>query len=439
MREDEGESGEERDAEPYEFSGGESSSKATNDEGEGDDERTDAASGSSGSDDDQDSDSEDDQDSDNEPKDDQDSDDEPKDDQDSDDEPKDEQDSDDDQDSDDEPKDDQDSDDEPEDDQDPDGDDERTAPAYEFSGGESSGEDGDGGDPDEEAEEEDDDEPAPAPVTAATTQWHPTREDQKKALREEREAKAAEDAKRAKRSSRLKRLGVVAAVAAVIVLIGIAISSMGEEEATTGGSEVKGPVVGAGAIEKRFQGVEQDGLTLGNPKAPVTLVEFADLQCPFCKKSIDSALPSLVDRYVRTGKVRIEFRNYAILGPDSEKAARALAAAADQGKAWQFLDLWYLNQGEENSGYVTDEYIRKIASGVRGLDAERVVQASNATGATESVAVANTEAQKFGITQTPSLLIGRTGQERTQLQLQDPANPDLYGQAIDRVLASSGE
>jgi protein-disulfide isomerase len=310
------------------------------------------------------------------------------------------------------------------------GDDERTAPAYEFSGGESAGDDESSAGDDES---DDDEEKSKAPVTAATTQWHPTRDDEKKARRLEREAKADEDEKAARRRKRLKQLGIAAGIAAVIVLIAIGISSLGDNKASSGGSDVKGPAVGATAVNKRFAGIPQNGLALGNPNAPATLIEFADLQCPFCREANNNSLPTLIDKYVRPGKLRIEFRNFAILGPDSEKAARALAGAADQGKAWQFLDLWYLNQGEENTGYVTDDFIRKIASGVQGLDADKVVAASNDMGNTETVATANTEAQKFGIQSTPSYLLGRTGQQPQQLQVQDPNDPSQFAQAIDRL------
>ncbi len=240
----------------------------------------------------------------------------------------------------------------------------REAGEYDFGGGESSGE------ADEDADK--------APATAAMktphgdfTAKHRSEREQAKA---EREAKEAEAEQRDRRKSRLKKVGIALAVAAVIVLIAIVVST-GGGEATRKGGEQEGPTVGAAAIDKRFAGIPQSGLTLGDPKAPVTIVEFADLQCPFCKQAADGSLPTLIDKYVRPGKLRIEFRNFPILGPDSEKAARALEGAADQNKAWQFLDLWYLNQGEENTGYVTDEFIRRIAGGVKGLDAQKVVDA----------------------------------------------------------------
>ncbi len=300
----------------------------------------------------------------------------------------------------------------------------RDAPEYEFGGGESSG------------EQEADEEKPKAPVTAATKtpdgEFRGQHKAERRQAKEEREARAAEAEGRDRRKRRLKKLGIALGVAAVIVLIAIVVST-GGGEATRKGGEQSGPVVGASAVTQRFEGIPQDGLNLGDPKAPVTLVEFADLQCPFCKDASDNSLPTLVDRYVRDGKLRIEFRNFAILGPDSEKAARALAGAAEQGKAWQFIDLWYLNQGEENSGYVTDEFIRRIARGA-GLDPQKVVEAANDTGNTETIEAARADAEEFGVDSTPSYLIGRTGQQPQQLLIQDPSDPNLFVQSIDRQL-----
>lgn len=250
--------------------------------------------------------------------------------------------------------------------------------------------------------------------------------------RDEREAKAREAEQQDRKKKRLRLLGIAAGVAALIVLIAVFVSSRSDEADQRAGDSA-GPVVGADAVEKRYDGIEQDGFTLGDPDAPVRLVEFADLQCPFCKQASDSVTPALIDRYVRDGRLRMEFRNFAILGPDSEKAARAAQSAARQGKGWQFIDLFYLNQGAEHSGYVTDEFIRKIAQGVPGLDADLVVRESNSDD-NETLAEANTEAQRFGVESTPSYLIGASDGPLQQLQVQDPTNPDLFAQAIDRQL-----
>jgi protein-disulfide isomerase len=238
---------------------------------------------------------------------------------------------------------------------------------------------------------------------------------------------------------RWKLLVIALAGAAIVVIAAILISSGGEEEkpptTTTQREGVEGPIIGAASVNRRYEGIPQDGFELGERKADATIVEFADLQCPFCKEATENSLPPLVDRYIKPGRLRMEFRNFAILGPDSEKAAKALEAAAAQDKAWQFIELFYLNQGEENSGYVTDDFIRRIGKAIPGMDVERLVVASNAEGSGQSIEAAHSEADEFGIDSTPSYLIGRTGGQLAQLQLTNPGDVTQYTQAVDQLLA----
>jgi protein-disulfide isomerase len=259
-----------------------------------------------------------------------------------------------------------------------------------------------------------------------------SRVEQKRRLKAEREAKAAAAAARERRARRLRTLIAAFGTAAVVVVAAIVIST----GSAASGEEAKGPAEGAAETARLFAGIPQDGLNVGDPDAPVTLVEFADLQCPYCRDAALASLPVLVDEYVRQGKLRIELRNFAILGEDSERAARALAAAADQDKAWQFLDLFYRNQGEEHSGYVTDDFIRRIAQGVDGLEVEPVVQAANAPAEPESLNTARIDAQRFGVQSTPSFLIGRTGHTPRPLALRAPNDLGTFRQAIDATLAT---
>jgi protein-disulfide isomerase len=106
---------------------------------------------------------------------------------------------------------------------------------------------------------------------------------------------------------------VVAAVLIVAVLV--AISQAGGSSG--GGATGLGGVTQARAL---FRGIPQQGIALGDPRAPVTLTEFADLQCPFCRQYTEAVLPTLVKRYVRTGKVRMIFQALAFIGPDSARA-----------------------------------------------------------------------------------------------------------------------
>jgi protein-disulfide isomerase len=155
-----------------------------------------------------------------------------------------------------------------------------------------------------------------------------------------------------------------------------------------------------------LQGIPQRGAVLGRPDAPVTLVEYGDLQCPYCATWSRMALPELVRDYVRTGRLRIEFRGLAFLGPESETGLRAALAAGEQGKLWHVVDLLYRNQGPENSGWLTDETLRQVGAAVPGLDVGRMLGRRPAM--TAKVAKAQASATAAGVNGTPSFEVGPT-------------------------------
>ncbi|HEV8152146.1 MAG TPA: thioredoxin domain-containing protein, partial [Solirubrobacteraceae bacterium] len=156
----------------------------------------------------------------------------------------------------------------------------------------------------------------------------------------------------------LVMLGAAVALAAVLVLVLVLVSSGGGDGSSSGAGSSTSGASGGGAVAGRaealalFAGVPQNGTAVGAPRAPVTVYEFADLQCPFCRDVALETLPDVIRKHVRTGQVRIVYQDLAFLGPDSVKAAHAAAAAGNQGRLWQFAHLMYANQGEENSGWV---------------------------------------------------------------------------------------
>jgi protein-disulfide isomerase len=152
------------------------------------------------------------------------------------------------------------------------------------------------------------------------------------------------------------------------------------------------------------------------------MVEFVDLQCPFCREYTTNVLPTLVDRYVRTGKVRMVMRPVAIIGPDSQRAAVAAQAAAKQNRLWQFADAFYLEQEQENSGYVTNDFLRRIASDSR-VSPEAVVAAAN-SGAVPS---------NDGVGSTPSFQLGPTGGTLKSFQVKS-LEPGSFTGPIDQAL-----
>jgi protein-disulfide isomerase len=148
-------------------------------------------------------------------------------------------------------------------------------------------------------------------------------------------------------------------------------------------------------------------VTLGDPDAGATLIEFADLQCPFCAQYAVEALPAVVDRFVRGGRLRLELRLLAFLGPDSERGAEVAAAATLQDRLWQFSELFFRNQGPENSGYATDAFLRRLARATPGLDYEQVREDLDSPAAQRLIREAERQANRLGVEGTPSFYLQR--------------------------------
>ncbi|MDQ5895746.1 MAG: hypothetical protein QG596_2007 [Actinomycetota bacterium] len=183
----------------------------------------------------------------------------------------------------------------------------------------------------------------------------------RKELREKR-LKAEASAQGADRRKNLgKIIGISAFLAVVAVVIVVVALSSGGDDGGSGGNK---------DWEAQLAGLTQSGNMLGEPNAPVTLVEFGDLQCPICKQYADEILPDVIAGPVKDGTANMEFENWAILGPDSSLAAKAALAAGEQNKMWSFIEAFYANQGLEGSGYVTDDFLTDVANeaGVPDID-----------------------------------------------------------------------
>lgn len=166
---------------------------------------------------------------------------------------------------------------------------------------------------------------------------------------------------------------------------------------------------------------------LGNQDAKVSIVEFADFQCPYCGRHHQSVEPSLVEEYVKTGKANIVYKHLAFLGPESVGAAVAAECAADQGKFWEYHDYLFEHQAGENQGAFTQDKLLAFGKDI-GLDSaafEKCVK----DGETLSRVQADTaEAQKFGVGSTPTFFVN--GEPLVGLK-----SPDEFKQLIDKALA----
>jgi len=154
-----------------------------------------------------------------------------------------------------------------------------------------------------------------------------------------------------------------------------------------------------------LNGIPQDGSVLGSPSAKVTLIEYADPQCPACRLYTESMFPTVVDEYVRPGKVATEFRGFPFIGEDSVTGYRYLLAAGLQDKLWNLAEALYRNQGAENSGWLTEDLVRRLAAEIPGLDVDRLLSDAQRSAIVEQASSAAAKASAAGIQGTPTFLV----------------------------------
>jgi protein-disulfide isomerase len=204
------------------------------------------------------------------------------------------------------------------------------------------------------------------------------------------------------RDARRERLVKLGSAAAFLAVVAVAVLIVVSETQTEGGDT---SIEGVAQVERELRGIPQRGLTLGDPGAPVTLVEYGDLQCPACKAFAEEVLPEVIESKVRDGQARIEFRNFTIIGEESRPAAAAAIAAGEQGRGWSFVELFYRNQGFERSGYVTDEFLTAVAEAAGVPDIERWQRERDSARLLGEVARQTAEAERLGLSSTPSFAI----------------------------------
>lgn len=180
-----------------------------------------------------------------------------------------------------------------------------------------------------------------------------------------------------------------------------------------------------------FTGIQQQGAVLGSPNAKVTLIEYADVQCPACRYYTLELFPTAVNEYVRPGKVKAEFRGYPFLGDDSLKGERFLLAAAEQNRMWDLYDSFYRNQGAEQSGWLTDDLIRKLASEIPGLDVNKLFARAQSDELGQAAQKSAAAAQTAGIRATPTLLVQIGSGTPYEIQV---SSPDGLRAALDDAL-----
>jgi protein-disulfide isomerase len=266
-----------------------------------------------------------------------------------------------------------------------------------------------------------------------------TRKQRREQARDQRKAIEEAEAATVERRKRLIQLGSVAAAVIVIIVVIVVATSGGSSKTGLEKTSPKGggtPKV-VSEVTSLVGGIPQNGNTLGSPKAPVTMQYFGDLECPICKDFTLGALPKLIQKYVRTGKLKIEYRNLetATREPETFRTQQIAAlAAGKQQKMWDYIELFYHQQGEEDTGYVTEKYLQTLAQQTPGLNLATWTTDRNAPEFTNTVTSDAQSANNSGFTGTPSFLIGKTGGSLAKLEYQSLTDPASFESAIDQLL-----
>ena len=204
-----------------------------------------------------------------------------------------------------------------------------------------------------------------------------------------------------------------AVVAIIVVVVAIVVSVSGGGSSSDSSASSGGSVTGAKAVLAMTKGIPQQGFSIGKASAPVKVHEFLDQQCPICRKASTDAVPALVKGPVKAGQVFLTIEPLTFIGPDSSTAALAVAAAAEQNRGFVFSDIAYANQGQENSGWVTEDLLSGIAAAVPGLDVAKWQSARSGQAAANAVFAASDAAKAAGVNATPTFVIKGPGGTKT--------------------------
>jgi protein-disulfide isomerase len=235
---------------------------------------------------------------------------------------------------------------------------------------------------------------------------------------------SAQGAERRRRLLQLASAAVFLAIAGVVVLIVVNANKSSGGDASN--------LQSVGEVNRALAGIPQDGMLLGDPKAPVTLVEFGDLKCPVCAAFSKEIIPAVIDSKVRDSAARIEFRNYTIIDDQSGPAGAAALAAGEQGRGWNFLEIFYRNQGVETAPYADEVFLTAVAKAAGVRDIPRWDRERKSARLSGEVEATTEEAQRLGFTGTPSFAV-----EGSSSKLEPLGTPGTAGE-LESAIDSAG-
>lgn len=230
-------------------------------------------------------------------------------------------------------------------------------------------------------------------------------------------------------------VSLIALIALSVMTSGFGVVKTQPTVGTTGASDNAGTTGAVQAAGGQMVALMDDDMKIGSDSAPVVIVEFSDMQCPFCRKFWTDSYQNIKRDYVDTGKVQIVYRDFPLsFHPAAQKSAEALECAADQGKGWALHDKMFEEQAKLGSGTVqyTVDDMKAWAAAV-GVDTASFNTCLDSGKYAGEIQKDTSDGSSAGVSGTPSFLVGR--RDGTGIAPISGAQPySVFKSAIDQLL-----
>ena len=237
--------------------------------------------------------------------------------------------------------------------------------------------------------------------------------------------------KRSNRTIHWVSLGVGAGIAIACIFCGVLLVNMIDTNSTQVLDEITIREISATKKPTIASFYDNASPIIGNPNAPLTLVEFGDYQCTFCKKFFHETEKSILINYVETGKVKMLFKDFIVVNEDSVNAASAAHCANDQKMFWQYHSTLYNNWDGEGTGWASFERLHQFASTL-GLDMDKFSECMSKSKWKELVDSSKVDGRTLGVSATPTFFI--IDQNNKVLKITGAQHYDVFQEVFDSLL-----
>ena len=238
-------------------------------------------------------------------------------------------------------------------------------------------------------------------------------------------------AKSSKLTIHWSSLGIGAGIAIACMFCGVLLTNMNNDESAQNLDEIIINEINPTKKPTLSSFTDNASPVLGNTNAPLTMIEFGDYQCTYCKKFFRETEGSIIENYVKTGKVKIMFKDFIVVGGDSANAANAAHCANDQKMFWQYHSILYNNWAGEGTGWVSSEQLNKFANTLE-LDMDEFSNCVSELKWKELVTASHNDGVALDVTATPTFFV--IDQNRNVLKITGAQHYDVFKEVFDSVL-----